>query len=179
MSVSQTLAHSLFGLLDGRKRAAIARMPPKKRKVAAKAREDRRRETRAAAEPQYEPEIEHEQSSEAAESEDESPEEKDRRIDAEIEALRVKYGLHDDERSPCAPGQAVETGTAIDRHLAAIQGLEEASVALWRTLEQAAPEADLLFDAQCFAHRLRKRARMRASGSPAVPSRSYFDLLSK
>ena len=157
-------------------------MPPKRRKVAAKAREDRRRERRAAAEPQNEAEREHEESSEADGREDGSQEEETDRVDAEIDALRVKYGIFDDGRSWRAPVRAVETEKVRERHAAAISSLEEATAALGRALDsslEAAPEEDMLFEARCFAHRLHKRAKVRARDSPAVPARSYFDLMSK
>ena len=137
---------------------------------------------RVAAEPQNEPEREHEESSEAGGREDESQEEEADRVDAEIDALRVKYEIFDDGRSWRAPVRAVETENVMKRHAAAISSLEEASAALGLALDssqEAAPEEDMLFEARCFAHRLHKRAQMRARESPAVPARSYFDLVSK
>ena len=74
-------------------------MPPKKRRVAAKVREQRRRDARVAAEPIIELEGEHEEPSEAEDRELESYDENNARIDAEVDALRVKYGIHDDECS--------------------------------------------------------------------------------
>ena len=156
-------------------------MPPKKRRVAAKVREQRRRDARVAAEPIIELEGEHEEPSEAEDRELESYDENNARIDAEVDALRVKYGIHDDECSwPSTRMLDVEENTEKLTRSELLDAVIARSDAVMARSEELLreEECDLLrYAARRFAARARKRALGRPRGCMSVPSRRFFDLM--
>lgn len=154
-------------------------MPPKRRRVAAKAREQRRRDERSAAESTTEPEVEQEELSEADDGELESNDEKDARIDAEIEALRVKYGIHDDGDPWRAQQQELKRQSKDQEREVTLQAKLEVELSEVQAEVERVRTENLRVSALGLQRRAWRRAQARALVAVGVPSRSYFDLLTR
>ena len=130
--------------------------------------------------------IEYEEASETEEDEaGETLDEKNARIDAELDALREKYGICDEEREPSPPEQ-IWRSREQSKRLEELQKESEEEQRRWEEQEKEWEEERQrnvverqLLTAISAKHRARRRALLRARDSPPVPSRGHFDLLAR